>query len=77
VLLADQPEDLQTALEKTVSASLASQFQHLEKKRALYQQFNDMVNARLEAVNFNEKDSVYMALDAMGLTIRQLIKLPD
>ena len=77
VLLADQPEDLQTALEKTVSASLASQFQHLEKKRALYQQFNDMVNARLEAVNFNEKDAVYMALDAMGLTIRQLIKLPD
>jgi hypothetical protein len=75
VLDAAQQPVVQQAIEEAVTATITEQYRHIDKKKELHQQYNTLVNARLEAVQYNEKDAEYMTLDAMGDTIKQLIGL--
>jgi hypothetical protein len=76
VLEAAQTPALQQAIDEAVTAAIAEQYRHIEKKNELHKLYNDMVNARLEAAQYNERDPEYMTLDAMGDTMKQLIGLP-
>ena len=73
VLSTEQPEDIQKALETTVKTELTENYRHIERKKALYDQYVDLLNAWLDKAGNTENDPQYLELDAMDTAIRQLI----
>ncbi len=68
---------MQKDIEKLVKAELAANYVHRERKDALYKQFVDIANERLEQSGNNPDDAQYLELRAMIPTIKDLIGIRE
>ncbi|WP_246794412.1 tubulin-like doman-containing protein [Burkholderia perseverans] len=72
----DQPEALQALLEKEVTRRLGADYQHLERKNALLDEFNAFARARLEELGDDTDHPAYQELVRMKVAVREIVGLP-
>lgn len=72
----DQPEAIQTLIEKQVARRIETEYQHRDKKNALLEAFNDFARALLGEVGDDTDHPAYQELVRMKVSVREIVGLP-
>jgi hypothetical protein len=73
VLQAEQPPDVERAIERDVAARIDAEFKHVDKKNELLAAFQQMARQRFDASGADDQDPLYLMLRGMNAPVRSII----
>jgi len=75
ILDVDQPEEVQSIIEKEVAKRLEAEYKHIDKKRELHAGYAQLVTERFAECDYDENDSEYLMLVGMDAPFREILGL--